>query len=80
MDCKALTTPMASNLKLLSDASSESVDAMMYRYSDWVIDVPDEHETKHLLCYEHLEPVLEKSKKCSLDCYKAHSKVPKGYS
>ena len=31
MDCKAMTTPMASNLKLLSDASSESVDAMMYR-------------------------------------------------
>ena len=31
MDCKALTTPMASNLKLLSDASSEAVDAMMYR-------------------------------------------------
>ena len=31
MDCKTLTTPMASNLKLLSDASSETVDAMMYR-------------------------------------------------
>ena len=31
MDCKAMTTPMASNLKLLSDASLESVDAMMYR-------------------------------------------------
>ena len=31
MDCKAITTPMASNLKLLSDASSESVDATMYR-------------------------------------------------
>ena len=30
MDCKAMTTPMASNLKLLSDASSELVDAMMY--------------------------------------------------
>ena len=28
MDC--MTTPMASNLKLLSVASSESVDAMMY--------------------------------------------------
>ena len=27
---KAMTTPMASNLKLFSDASSESVDAMMY--------------------------------------------------
>ena len=30
MDCKAMTTPMASNLKLLSVASSEMVDAMMY--------------------------------------------------
>ena len=30
MDCKALTTPMTSNLKLLSDASSESIDATMY--------------------------------------------------
>ena len=31
MDYKAMTTPMASNLKLLTDASSDSVDAMMYR-------------------------------------------------
>ena len=31
MDCKAMATPMASNLKLLSDASSESIDDMMYR-------------------------------------------------
>ena len=30
MDCKAMTTPMESNLKLLSDASSESFDATMY--------------------------------------------------
>ena len=30
MDCKAMTTPMESNLKLLSDASSEAVDATMY--------------------------------------------------
>ena len=30
-DSKAMTTPMASNLKLLSVASSESVDATMYR-------------------------------------------------
>ena len=29
--CKAMTTPMTSNLKLLSVASSESVDSMMYR-------------------------------------------------
>ena len=31
MDCKTMATPMASNLKLLSDASSKLVDAMMYR-------------------------------------------------
>ena len=31
MDCKTMATPMVSNLKLLSDASSELVDAMMYR-------------------------------------------------
>ena len=30
MDCKAMTTPMELNLKLLSDASSKVVDAMMY--------------------------------------------------
>ena len=30
MECKAMTTPMASNLKLLSDASLEAVDATMY--------------------------------------------------
>ena len=30
MDCKAIATPMASNLKLLCDASSKSVDATMY--------------------------------------------------
>ena len=29
-DCKAITTHMASNLKLLSDASLEVVDATMY--------------------------------------------------
>ena len=30
MYCKELTKLMASNLKLLSDASSEGIDAMMY--------------------------------------------------
>ena len=32
MDCKAMTTPMASNMKLLNDASSKTVDAMVYRW------------------------------------------------
>ena len=30
MECKAMTMPMASNLKLLSDVSLGMVDAMMY--------------------------------------------------
>ena len=30
MDCKAMTTPMALNLKLLSEASSKSINAMLY--------------------------------------------------
>ena len=30
MDRKAMATPMASNLKLLIDASSKTVDATMY--------------------------------------------------
>ena len=30
MECKAMATPMALNLNLLSDASSEMVDATMY--------------------------------------------------
>ena len=30
MDCKAMDTPMESNLKLLSDASIDSIDATMY--------------------------------------------------
>jgi hypothetical protein len=31
MDCKSMTTPMVTNLKLLSDSSSDLVDPTMYR-------------------------------------------------
>ena len=64
MDC--MTTPMASNMKLLSDASSETIDATMY----WVLDVP---ETRYLLCCEHIET-------CSPDGCKACSEVPEEYN
>ena len=47
---------------------------------DWVLDVPEKYKTRYLICYEHLEPVLDKSEKCSLDCCKAYSEVPEGYS
>ena len=32
LECKEMTTPMESNLKLMSDDSSESVDATMYHH------------------------------------------------
>jgi hypothetical protein len=31
MDCKSMSTPMVTNLKLLSDTYSKTVDATMYR-------------------------------------------------
>ena len=73
MDCKALTTPMASNLKLLSDASSNSVDAMMY------------HQMIGSLMYlmnRRLDIffAVNISETCSPDYCKAYSEVPKGYS
>ena len=68
MECKAMTTPMASNLKLLSVTS------------DWVLDVPDKHETRYFLCCAHLEPVPDNSETCSLDSCKAYFEVPEGYN
>ena len=46
----------------------------------WVLDVPNEHKTRYLICCEHIEPVLDGSKTCSPDGCKAYSEVPKGYS
>ena len=68
-DCKAMIKPMASNLKLLSVASSDSVDVMMPSSND----LPNKYETIYLLCYEHIE-------KCSPDGCKACSEVPEGYN
>ena len=31
-DCKAMTTPMTTNLKLLNDYTLETVDATLYRH------------------------------------------------
>ena len=59
-----MTTPMASKLKLLSDSSSEAVDATIY-LDDWVLDVPDKYETIYLLRCEHIEPVPDESETCS---------------
>ena len=79
MDCKAMATPMASKLKLLSDASSETVDATMYRQMIGSLMYLTNTRPDIFFCCEHLEPILERSETCSLDCYKAYSEVPEGY-
>ena len=76
MHCKSMTTPMGSNVKLLSDVSLDSVDVSL---DDWVLDVPDEHETRYFLFCEHIEPIPDGFETCSLDSWKAYSEVPKGY-
>ena len=69
MDCKAMTTPMALNLKILSDASSEMIDATMYRQMiGYLMYLTD---TRPDICFVET---------CVLDCCKAYSEVPEGYS
>ena len=75
MDCKAMTTPMASKLKLLSDASLESVDATMYH--QMIGSLMYLTNTRPNICFE---PVPDGSKTSSLGCCKAYIEVPKGYN
>ena len=75
MDCRDMATPMALNLKLLSNVSCHDV-----LLDDWLIDVSNEYETRHMLCYEHLEPIPNRSETCSPDRCKECIEVPKGYS
>ena len=72
MECKEMTTPIASNLKLLSDASSKSIDTTMYRQMIYSLMYLMNIRPDYLLCCEHIEI-------CSPDGFKACSEVPKGY-
>ena len=73
MECKAMDTPMASNPKLLSDASSEMVDATMYRQMIF-----------SLMCLMNMIPyvffVVNTLSQFLTDCCKAYFEVPEGYS
>ena len=54
-NCKAMTTSMASNLKLLSVSSSESVDTMMYRQMIYLTNTrPDICFAENTLRHVHL--------------------------
>ena len=71
MDC--MTTPMASNLKLLSDALSELVDATMYHQMIGSLMYLTNTRLDIFFVVNTLSQFLN-------DYYKAYSKVPEGYS
>ena len=73
MDCKAMTTPMASNLKLLSVASLETVDAMMYR--QMICSLMYLTNMRSDICF-----TVNTMSQFLIDCYKANSEVPKDYT
>ena len=62
MDCEAITTPMESNMKLLSDASLDLVDSMMYH--QMIGSLMYLMNTRADICCEHIVPVLDESKTC----------------
>ena len=80
MDCKALATPMALNLKLLSDASSESIDATMYR--QMIGSLMYLTNTRPDICFavNTLSQYLTDPRSVHLTCCKAYSEVPEGYN
>ena len=73
MDCKAMTKPMASNLKLLSDASSRTFDAMMHR--QMICTLMYLMNTRPGIFF-----VVNTLSQFLIDCCEAYSEVPKGYS
>ena len=73
MDCKAMTTPMASNMKLLSDASSETVDAMMYHQMICSLMYLTNTRPDIYFAVNTLSQFLT-------DYCKAYSDVPEGYN
>ena len=79
MDCKSITTPMASNLKLFSDASSEAVDATMYH--QMIRSLMYMMNTRPDICFavNTLSQFLTDPRNVHLIAAK-HILVPEGYS
>ena len=80
MNCKAIATPMASNLKLLCDASSKSVDATIYR--QMIGSLMYLTNMRPYICFavNTLSQFPDGSKTSSPGCCRAYIEVPKGYN
>ena len=57
LECKSMATPMDTNLKLLSNESSELVDVTRYIHNYWVTDVSDGYWSRYMLCCEHSDSI-----------------------
>jgi hypothetical protein len=64
LECKPMNTPLEAKLKMLVDTSSELIDTTV-QIDYWIVDVPDEHQTRHLFFHEHLESVSSRTQMCS---------------
>ena len=80
MDFKTMTTPMASNLKLLSEASSEAVDATMYHQMIGSLMYLMNMRLDICFVVNTLSQFLTNPRHVHLIAAKAYFEVPKGYS
>ena len=80
MDCKAMATHMASNLKLLSDASLEVVDAMMYHQMIGSLMYLTNTRPAIYFAMNTLSQFLTDPRHVHLIAAKAYSEVPEGYN
>ena len=80
MDCEAMTTPMASNLILLSDALSEAVDATIYR--QMIGSLMYLTNTRPYICFavNTLSQFLTDPRHVHLTAAKHIFEVPEGYN
>ena len=56
IDCKYMATPMVTDMRKLR-LWFWSIRLIPIMAVDWLIDVFGEYLARHLLCYEHIEPV-----------------------
>jgi hypothetical protein len=80
MDCKAMPTPMVTNLKLLCDTSSETMDATMYR--QLVGSLMYLTNTRPDICFavNTLSQYMVEPRRVHLVADKTCVEVPEGYS
>jgi hypothetical protein len=76
LECKPMNTPMEATLKLLVDTSSRLDRCHTVQTDYWITHVPDEHQTRHLFCSEHLELVSGRAQTCSPSGCKTCDEVP----